>query len=180
MAARCPAVELFREPGGAWPDGRSERAVLGLAHELSGSTVDLAGGAHFVVSAPHPFLLANTGLSIGSKFGTVRGLNASLFAADGETNSHYSLGFCPEFPGGSCGASHSTLAGKLVAYSGPSREMAPITPSSVVYRKTPAGSGWVFSIGSLSFGGALAVDPVLQRILRNALDSGLAQTAPPE
>ncbi len=181
LAARCPALELFRETGVAWPDGRSERAVLGLAHELYGSPVDLtAGGAHFVVSAPHPFLLANTGLSIGSKFGTVRGLNASLFAADGETNSHYSLGFCPEFPGGSCGASHSTLAGKLVAYSEPSREMAPITSSSIVYRRTPTGSGWVFSIGSLSFGGALAVDPMLQRILRNALDSGLAQIAPPE
>ena len=181
LAGRCPALELFREPGGAWPDGRSERAVLGLAHELFGPPVDLAsGGGHFVVSAPHPFLISNTGLSVGSKFGTVRGLNGGLFAADGEINSHYSLGICPEFPGGSCGASHSSLAGKLVAFSGPSREAPPITPSSIVYRKTPAGSGWVFSIGSLSFGGALAVDPVLQRILRNALDSGLAQTAPPE
>ena len=181
LAARCPALELFREPGGVWPDGRSERAVLGLAHELFGQPVDLAsGGGHFVVAAPHPFLLADTGLRVGSKFGTVRGLNASLFAADGEINSHYSLGICPEYPGGSCGASHSTLAGKLVAYSSPNQGAAPITASSIVYRKTPAGSGWVFSIGSLSFGGALLVDPVLQRILRNALDSGLAQTAPPE
>jgi len=40
----------------------------------------------------------------------------------------------------------------------------------MTYYETGAG-GFVFSIGSITFGGSLVIDPVLQTILRNALDA---------
>jgi hypothetical protein len=42
----------------------------------------------------------------------------------------------------------------------------------VLYRY--GGDGFVFSVGSIAFGGSLVVDPILQAIVRNALDSCLA------
>jgi hypothetical protein len=41
--------------------------------------------------------------------------------------------------------------------------------ADMTYYTTPAG-GFVFSVGSISFGGSLVVDPVLQQIVRNAMD----------
>jgi len=43
----------------------------------------------------------------------------------------------------------------------------------MTYYETGAGGG-VFAAGSLSFGGSLVVDPVLQQIVRNVLDEFLA------
>jgi hypothetical protein len=40
--------------------------------------------------------------------------------------------------------------------------------ADMTYYTTPAG-GFVFSVGSISFGGSLVVDPVLQQIVKNAL-----------
>jgi hypothetical protein len=42
----------------------------------------------------------------------------------------------------------------------------------VLYRY--GGDGFVFSVGSIAFGGSLVVDPILQTIVRNALDACLA------
>lgn len=177
---RCPSLDLFRQGRGSGTDGRSERAVLGLAHELGSYRFNPAGRGYFVAAVAHPFLTSNTGLAPGAKFGNVKGLSDGLMATDGESNGHYSRGVCPETPGGNCGASHTTLAGKLLAFSEPNSGEAPITAASIVYRKTGVGSGWVFSIGSGSLAGVLAVDPTVQRILQNALDSGLNGHAPPE
>jgi hypothetical protein len=37
------------------------------------------------------------------------------------------------------------------------------------------GGGWVFSVGSITFGGSLVVDSRLQQILRNALEDAMAE-----
>ena len=42
----------------------------------------------------------------------------------------------------------------------------------VLYRY--GGDGFVFSVGSIAFGGSLVVDPILQTIVRNALGVCLA------
>jgi N,N-dimethylformamidase len=44
--------------------------------------------------------------------------------------------------------------------------------SCMVYYDTPSG-GWVFSVGSITFGGSLVKDEQLQTIVRNALDECL-------
>lgn len=170
---------LFRLSVTGHPDGRSERAVLGLAQETFGPSLDLSAPSHFIVTANHPFLINATGLTLGSKFGDLRGVNGDFAAADGESNSYYSLGICPEAANGVCSASHSTLSGTLLAFSEPNDGDAPITKSSVVFRKTGVQSGWVFSIGSTSAGGVLAIDPKLQRIVRNALESALSGSVIP-
>ena len=46
----------------------------------------------------------------------------------------------------------------------------------MTYYEHPAGGG-VFSAGSLSFGGSLVVDAVLQQVVRNVLDEFLARTS---
>jgi serine/threonine protein kinase len=76
----------------------------------------------------------------------------------------------------SCSASHMTLAG--VSLAGASGRTASNGNSNIVYRKTGTGSGWVFSIGSLSSGGVLAIDPTLQRVVQNAFDAAIAGVAP--
>lgn len=43
----------------------------------------------------------------------------------------------------------------------------------MVYKGGPSG-GWVFSAGSITLGGSLAVDPNVQQIVRNALNEALA------
>ena len=64
---------------------------------------------------------------------------------------------------------------------GPSSQLANqrvrLNPILKAYRlsgamKAPAG-GFVFSTGSISFGGSLLVDPALQAILTNALNEAL-------
>jgi hypothetical protein len=44
--------------------------------------------------------------------------------------------------------------------------------ANMVYYTHPGG-GFVFSVGSMTFGGSLVVDDKIQRILRNALDACL-------
>jgi hypothetical protein len=47
----------------------------------------------------------------------------------------------------------------------------PMAANMVYY--THPGGGFVFSVGSMTFGGSLVVDDKIQRILRNALDACL-------
>jgi hypothetical protein len=176
--ASCPALNLFRWQSQSHPDGRSERAVLGIAQELLSPPIDFANdGDYFTIWRSHPFLSSRTGLARGARLGDVRGVNANLRAADGESNGHYPLGYCPEISNGRCSATHTTLAGDLLAVS-PGKSEMPTSLGSIVFRATDTNSGWVFSIGSLSVGGVLAIDPTLQQILRNALDAGLEGVRP--
>jgi serine/threonine protein kinase len=172
-----PARDLFRWPSASHPDGRSERAVLGVAREREDRVGDpFLTGQPYVVNEPHPFLSKYTNLDKHSVFGKVRGLNNNMAAADWDLSWYQSGGECPDAPGHLCSASHMTLAGTLLASApGDSHSNG---NSTVVYRRTEAGSGWVFSIGSLSFGGALAIDETLQRVVRNALDAAITEVAP--
>jgi hypothetical protein len=76
-----------------------------------------------------------------------------------------------EFKDEMASATHASLAGIEVA--GAAAE----PNASIVYRDTGAG-GWVFSIGATSVGSVLAIDPVLQRIVRNALDAAIVGARP--
>ena len=49
--------------------------------------------------------------------------------------------------------------------------------AEITYYDTPGG-GFVFSVGSLTFGGSLVVDGQLQAIVRNVLDECLASNRP--
>ena len=131
-------------------------------------------GIYYVVDTPHPFLTHGTGLQKGSKFGEMRGLNGNLSAVDGSRNSYHTPGSCQDSGTAVCSPTDTTLAGTILAYSEPNSGLAPITGSSVVFRKREA--GWVFSIGSISIGGVLAVDPTVQRIVRNAIDGALSNS----
>jgi hypothetical protein len=172
-----PARDLFRWPSAAYPDGRSERAVLGLARERE----DLFGdpfktGQGYTVGDAHPFLSTGTNLGKGSILGNVRGVNNNMGAADWDLSWYQSGGECLDAPHQLCAASHVTLSGLWLA--GAAGGVASNGNSNIVYRKTEAGNGWVFSIGSLSSGGVLAIDHTLQRVVQNALDAAIAGVAP--
>jgi hypothetical protein len=164
--APCPARDLFRFATSSFPDGRSERAVLGLAYETALSYASLtAGHAYTMVSPPHPFLTSQTYLKVvGDTFGGRAGLNHNLPASAWEVNRFaHDCGF---FPNGNCTSSHTTEIGTLIASDG--------FGSDWVYRQTNSGSsGWVFAGGSITTGGVLALDQTLQRIVNNALDSAI-------
>jgi hypothetical protein len=173
----APARDLFRWPSASYPDGRSERAVLGLAREREDRPADpFLIGQSFVIAEPHPFLVAGGNLHKGSLLGNVKGINNDMAAADWDLSWYQSGGQCLDAPGELCTASHTTLAGAWLA-------AAPGKPdsngsSNIVYRKTETDGGWVLSIGSLSIGGVLAIDTTLQRVVQNALDAAISNVAP--
>jgi hypothetical protein len=133
-------------------------------------------GQGYVVGEVHPFLSTGINLGKNSSLGKVPGLNNNMAAADWDLSWYQSGGECPDAPGQLCSASHMTLAG--VSLAGASGGTASNGNSNIVYRKTGTGSGWVFSIGSLSSGGVLAIDPTLQRVVQNAFDAAIAGVAP--
>lgn len=173
----APARDLFRWPSPSHPDGRSERAVLGLARDRGDRLDDpFLIGQGYVVGEPHLFLTKGTALGKDSILGKVRGLNNNMAAADWDVSWYQSGGQCLDAPGQLCSATHMTLAGALLAVAFGSAGSN--GHSNIVYRKMEAGSGWVFSVGSLSCGGVLAIDPTLQRVIRNAFDAAIAGVAP--
>jgi hypothetical protein len=157
----CPGRDLFRYANTTYPNGRSERAVLGEAYETYVGFVDAApfglGNGYTVVDNMNPFL---SSLSNGTQFGeAVFGLNNGQLAAGWEVDQYQPQ--CGDFPNGICTTSHSTLVGSPIASS--------TIGSDIVYRMI-AGGGWVFAAGSITFGGVLAIDPTVQGIVKNALD----------
>lgn len=164
----CPPRDLFRDRN------RSERAVLGLAYEIGKSFKPNArgsGGAFQVQGSAHSFFTANFPASL-TTFGSVKGLNASLTAAGAWVTGQraFAEGEDKYCLNSLCPASHKTAVGTLIA-----RDNA---GSDIVYRRTGTGNGWVFSAPSISFGGVLAIDTTVQRIVRNVLDSAIANTQP--
>jgi len=163
--APCQARDLFRFASSSFPDGRSERAVLGLAYETGPSYMSLTVGHDYQVLALHPFLTSQTYLRVvGYTFGGQPGLNHNLQASAWEVNQYaHTCGF---FPNGNCTSSHTTEIGTLIASDG--------SGSDWVYRQTNSGtSGWVFAGGSITTGGVLALDKTLKTIVNNALDSAI-------
>ncbi len=163
----CPGRDLFRYANNAYPNGRSERAVLGEAYETYPGFVGATATAnnvlaYNVVDNGNPFL---SGLSNGTQFGAVAGLNNGLEAAGWEVDQYQWQ--CGDFPNGICTTSHNTLVGSIIASS--PTFVSTGAQSDIVYRPI-TGGGWVFAAGSITFGGVLAIDPTVQGIVKNALD----------
>jgi hypothetical protein len=169
----CPGRDLFRYKNATYPNGRSERGVLGEAYETYYSFIGAkegTGWAYYVFDNTNPFL---SGLSNGQQFGAVAGLNNGLQAAGWEVDQWLmpllpQFMPCGDFPSFMCTTSHSTLAAIPIASSTPTF-VAGEPESDIVYRPI-AGGGWVFAAGSITFGGVLAIDPTVQGIVKNALD----------
>ncbi|SHN83544.1 hypothetical protein SAMN05660350_03436 [Geodermatophilus obscurus] len=156
--------------------GRPERALLGVATERC----EVPGSAYVVRSADHP-LFEGTGLSDGDTVGAV-GLNrghsggrgngaASGWEVDtsrgpGATGVPTSCGLRPAVlqPGG---VPPSPLpSGLVVLAQGVSDGTAP--GADMTYYDHPGG-GFVFSAGSLTFGGSLVVDATLSTLVHNVI-----------
>jgi hypothetical protein len=168
----CPPRDLLRFANPGYPQGRSERTILGAAYETFYSFIGNWNTAPFVVAQSHPFLTdaSGTALSPGSRFGNVSGLNHELMA-DGWEVEEYSpdLG-CSDFTNYVCSVSHTAVVGGDLAYGDGIR-------GDVTFVSRTNGA-WVFCLGAIPVGGVLAIDPTMQRIVRHALDAALAACAP--
>ncbi len=162
----CPLTDLFRRGTSSYPDGRSERAVVGLAYEPSlPQSGPPYNGTYFTVQSAHPFLMDGTGLQVGSAIGKRQGLGG-LMAADWGVGWRLPGAVYREFQDRMATPSHATVTGLDLA------DSIKEARASIVFRQVGA-RGWVFSIGATSAGGVLAVDPVLQRVVQNALDAAI-------
>jgi hypothetical protein len=138
-----------------------EYAILGVGYDEN------LWGTHApyeVQQASHPFF-AGTGLSNGQTFGEV-GLN-QVFGT-GEASGWE----VDNTLGDGVPANVTILATGRNYWDGSAWRGA-----QMVHYVHPGG-GFVFSAGSLSFGGSLAVDSRIQQIVRNALTQGLALPRP--
>jgi hypothetical protein len=132
------------EAGGRWRDcGRSETQVLGIRFTAAGYKSTCSP---YKVIAPRHWIFDGTGVEAGSLIGK-SGLNR----------------------GGASGWEmdkidpRSKPAGLVHLAKGTNRWRG---GADMTYF-THAGGGGVFSVGSITFGGSLAIDPVLSRMLRN-------------
>ena len=145
---------------------RPERDVLGVAYCGDGYFTF----APFAVLAAGDPLFAGTGVGNGQAIGAV-GINGG--GASGWEMDTSIAGTAPD-------------GAVVTAYVGNDRGVAPANlvllargmnaggyGADMTVYQTPAG-GMVFSAGSLSFGGSLVVDPVLQQIVRNVLQRAAA------
>jgi hypothetical protein len=164
------AEVLFRRLNPPMP----ERAVLGVATEHCGATA----APYLARRVDHPFFVG-TGLINGSPFGT-NGSNPLYPAACGlEVDSSDGPGAIA-IPFG-CG---TLLTVTVPPGPGlPARLMVLATEQDPDYTRGAdmtyyphPGGGFVFSVGSISFGGSLVVDSSLQQILRNALAEAFIKT----
>jgi hypothetical protein len=173
-------THLFRNLSPQQP----ESALLGVAFPWSSSCGDmgncpLSRYPYSVTSPSHRFF-NGTGLSNGDTFGAqgwcVKGdpannvPNANLFDPGASGASGWEVDVSD--PG------HPAPSGLQVLAVGTNPEQLQCSPYSgtnnaanMVYYDTGVGKGFVFSVGSMSFGGSLVVDPVIQQIMRNALDA---------
>jgi hypothetical protein len=135
------------------PTPLPERSLLGVAYE-SINTFDQSIFAPYGVLLPqHRFFQGiNPPLVAGSSIGAT-GLNGS--ASGWEMDTSAGPGAVPNV--------QVLATGENVSTDGTVRYGA-----DMAYYDTPSG-GFVFSVGSLAFGGCLAVDPQLQAIVNNVL-----------
>ncbi len=145
--------------GNAWPEGPKPRELLGVAYDIGQDLLYPRRCGYLVEDVTHPFF-AGTSLVQGQTFGTAgrNGGGACGWEADTATDFHEGNGPAP--------ADEQVLGrGELSTAAGYAGHMT--------YYRTPAG-GFVFAIGSITFGGALVEDRALQQVARNALDACLA------
>jgi len=159
----------FRTQGSGGVATRPERAILGMSTEACG-----APGAPFQPIASqvgHP-IFAGTGMTAGTLFGdvgynTAGGLfNGMASAFEVDTSAGPGALGCPS----ACvPCSFSTLPSSSLPPGHTVVARATVTPGAeIVHYDHPAG-GHVVSIGSITAGGSLVVDPTLAQIARNAL-----------
>jgi hypothetical protein len=160
--ARVPA--LFR----ALSPPKPERAILGVATERCAVT----GSPYQVLAADHP-LFDGTGLVDGEMFGN-SGLNDGFGngkASGWEVDTASGIGAIsipwdcainePDpIPADGPPTDVKILASGLHDGVGPGADMTYYDHS---------GGGFVFSVGSLTFGGSLVVDPAIQQLMHNVL-----------
>lgn len=145
------------EVGGRWRDcGRPETRMLGMRFTVAGYKSTYSP---YKVIAPRHWIFDGTGVEAGSLIGK-SGLNM----------------------GGASGWEMDKIdprnkpAGLVHLAKGTNRWRS---GADMTYF-THAGGGGVFSAGSITFGGSLAIDPVLSRMLRNVLARFARQRAEPE
>ncbi|MFH8250017.1 N,N-dimethylformamidase beta subunit family domain-containing protein [Microbacterium sp. B2969] len=160
--SRVPALFRVRQPL------RPERSVIGVATERCA----VVGSPYEVVDAGH-FLFDGIGISNGDRFGQ-EGLNtgfgngkASAWEVDtasgiGAVSIPYDCAMEPpavippsDLPGGL-----AIIASGVFDGVGPGGD--------ITYYDHPGG-GFVFSVGSLTFGGSLVVDPIIQQLMHNVM-----------
>jgi hypothetical protein len=144
---------------------RPERAVLGVAYRSDGYQT---WASFQVLDAAHRFftgtgvwngsLIGASGLNGGGASGWEMDTSIPGLAPDGVIVSAYGSDDRGSPPENIELLARGTNAGGYGA--------------DMTYYRHPGGGG-VFSAGSLSFGGSLVIDPVLQQIIRNVLDEFL-------
>ncbi len=159
---RVPALLRARQPL------RPERAVIGVATERCGVT----GSPYEVLDADHP-LFDGMNVANGDRFGQ-EGLNTGFGngkASAWEVDTAHGLGAI-SIPYGCAMESPAVIPpsdvpdGLAILATGVFDGVGP--GADIVCYEHPGG-GFVFSVGSLTFGGSLVVDPTLQQLMRNVL-----------
>ncbi len=160
--SRVPALLRVRQPL------RPERAVIGVATERCA----VIGSPYEVVDADHP-LFDGIGVAVGDRFGQ-EGLNTGFGngkASAWEVDTASGLGAISipydcamdtpaVIPASTLPDGLAILARGVFDGVGPGADM--------VYYDHPGG-GFVFSVGSLTFGGSLVVDSTIQQLMQNVL-----------
>ncbi len=144
--------------GNAWADGPKPRELLGVAYDIAHDGLYPARCGYVIDDPGHPFL-AGTGLKAGDVVGGQGRNGGGACGWEVDTAIDFGEG------NGAAPAGEQILGhGQLVTADGYTGHMT--------YYDNEAG-GFVFAIGSISFGGSLPEDAELQVIARNALDSCL-------
>jgi hypothetical protein len=148
--------------------GRPERSLLGVATERCG-----VAGSPFVVQVADHDLFAGTGVANGDTFGS-SGLNTGLGngkASAWEVDTSSGLGATSTTPVdcdlGSRVVPPSILPAGLTVLAVGEPDAGGVG-GDITYYDHPGG-GFVFAAGSLTFGGSLVVDPVINTLMRNVL-----------
>ena len=135
------------EAGGLWADlGASETQLTGLAYTRTGQH----SYAPFRVLRPDHWVFGGTGMVVGANFGEHGRFGAASGHETDKINRH--------------------TAKRVVRLA---RGRNPGGGADMIYFERGDG-GCVFAVGSITFCGALAEDPVVDRITRNVLDRFLA------
>jgi FG-GAP-like repeat len=157
--------------------GRPERSLLGVATERC----EVPGSPFVVRRADHP-LFAGTDLSNGDTFGDV-GLNTQHSGGTGNGKASGWEVDTSRGPGATALPTSCQLDPAALSPAGvPASDLPdglvllaqgvpdPAGPGADMTYYDHPGGGFVFSAGSLTFGGSLVVDPVLSRLMHNVLD----------
>ncbi|HAQ07811.1 MAG TPA: hypothetical protein DCR24_09915 [Bacillus bacterium] len=143
------------EPGGLfYRIGKPETALVGVGYRSTGFSVP----APYKVTNPSHWIFANTGISKGDLIG-VRGLNTINNSTGGASGWETDQ------------VDQSTPKNAIILAQGTNLVGA---GADMIYYDHPGGGG-VFSTGSITFGGSLAVDEKLTRIVDNVLRNFLTR-----